>query len=74
MTQSLGRHNKWEAHQTSDQLQQNHHPKPPGFGHGGIILVPNLRSALDSFVVKTQNYLACNEASLLLQCIITEKQ
>ena len=24
--------------------------------------------------LKTQNYLACNEASQLLQCIITEKQ
>ena len=51
------------------------HPHPAtGVGGGGIILVPNLRFALDSFVVKTQHYIACNEASLLLQCIITEKQ
>ena len=32
MTQSLGRPNQWEAHQTSDQQQQSHHPKPPGWG------------------------------------------
>ena len=57
MTQILGRHNQWEAHQTSDQQQQNHHPKPPGLGGGGIILVPNLRFALDSFVFKTQIYI-----------------
>ena len=38
-------------------------PHATGVGGGGIILVPNLCLALDAFVVKTQNYLACNEAS-----------
>ena len=36
MTESLGRHNQWDAHQTSDQQQQIHHPKPPGLGVGAL--------------------------------------
>ena len=43
MTQSLGRHNQWEA--------------PTRVGGGGIILVPNLRFAPDSFVVKNSDFI-----------------
>ena len=46
-----------EAHQTLDQQQQNHHPKLPGLWGGGIIVVPNLRFALDSFVVKNSDFI-----------------
>ena len=67
---------QWEQQSATNQQQQNDcRRKESSLSHWGInVFYWYQIFALDSVVVRAQEYLVCMEVSLLLQCIIIEKQ
>ena len=74
--QFIPKQRKWEVHKTINQQQQNHRLRMgSSLSHlEGLNAFYRRKSSLIIMLSKQKNCFARMEASLLMQCIITEKQ